>query len=343
MKKAIISIIFLASLTTIVSCKKKQADTVTPTSTDQTKATDAAASNELDKVYTDIETVFNSQQYQDTTVNANARTSAAILPCGIVSLNKRNFTITYGGVNCGSRVLSGSIAVSLIKGNLFSDQGAELKITYNNYKVLYYANNQSITYNGTAFVTNTTGGALITLFTGALNTNMIHRIRGNMTLTYDSTGTGSANVTRVWNIYRLKTFTNTSGSATGITVTVAGDTTSQTTLGNYSNVCETGISRDGYPFVCNMPTDFSWSNCGSDYAGPYKLKHGQLDYIMDLSTSNIALYANKGKWSAIAGYVYVSPTQFNFDGTCSVGGYKICDTLFKNNVPVLNFSSFQAY
>jgi hypothetical protein len=341
MKKIIFVLLIGFSATTFFSCKKSKTE---PTaSTPSGTATDASASNELDRVYSDIETVFNSQQYHDTTVNANARTTAAILPCGIVSLNKRNFTITYGGVNCGSRVLSGSISVALIKGNVFSDQGAELQITYSNYKVLYYANNQSLTYNGTAYVTNTTGGALITLFTGALNTQMIHCIRGNMTLTYDTTGTGLVNVTRAWNIFRLKTFTNAAGTATGITVDVAGDTSITNTMGTFTKVCETGVSRDGYNFVCNMPTDFFWSNCGTDYTGPYKLKHGQIDYVMDLSTSKIAAYADKAKWSAIAGYVYVSPTQYNFDGTCSVDGYKLCDSLFKSNVPILSYSAFQPY
>ena|GEM_PF-1463267 len=347
MKKLTLALFIGISVSTFFSCKKKS--TTEPTaSTPSSTASDASASNELDRVYSDIETVYNSQQYQDTTVNPNARTTAAILPCGIVSLNKRNFTITYGGVNCGSRVLSGSIAVTLIKGNLFSDSGAVLKIVYNNYQVLYYANNQSITYNGTSYVTNATGGALLTLFTGALNVKLSHRVRANLALTYDTTGKGNANVTRAWNVFRLNTYTNTNGSATGITLTITGDTsiaanTYITGTATYSSASEYGISRDGYNFVCNLTTPFYWANCGTDYSGPYILQHGQLDYSMDLSKSVLAAYATSGKWSAIAGYDYVSATQYNFIGSCSANGYKICDSLFKNNTVVLSASSFQPY
>jgi len=342
MKRIIFVLLIGFSATTFFGCKKKSTSEPTASAPAST-ASDASASNELDRVYSDIETVYNSQQYQDTTVNPNARTTAAILPCGIVSLNKRNFTITYGGVNCGSRVLSGSITVNLIKGNLFSDSLAVLQITYNNYKVLYYANNQSITYNGTSYVTNTTGGALISLFTNKINDKMSFRVRGNLTLGYDTTGLGGANISRTWNIFRLKTYTNTSGSATGITLTVSGDTSMITNTGSYAKVSEFGISRDGYNFVSNMTTNFFWANCGSDYSGPYVLQKGQLDYIMDLSSSKIAAYANSGKWSAVAGYEYINASQYNFNGTCSSNGYNLCDSLFLNGKVVYSISSFQSY
>lgn len=341
MKKILYTILIGTSIS-LVGCKKP--DEVPAAYEGRAKADDASARNELDKVYDDIEKVFNSQEYDDA---STLRTTAAILPCGSVTLNTQNFTIQYNGVNCGSRTLSGSIDVTLLTPGVFSDPDAKLKIVYNDYKVLYYANNQSITYNGTMYVTNgPNGGTMLSLFT-TTPTTVVHKVRGQLSLTFDSTGTGNANVTREWNVFRKKTYTS-NGTQTGISLSVEGDTliAAGTYIpGEYLTASEYGISRDDDKFVCNLSTPFTWSNCGSSYAGPYILKQGKVEYTVDLSTNPIAsLGVTIGTWSATAGHRYDSPNSYPFDGSCGSNGYKL-DFALKNSsgANVYSSSSFQAY
>lgn len=343
MKKIIYTFLIGASVS-LTGCKKSVNET--PANVDQSKADDASARNELDKSYSDIQTVYNSQEY----ANSSAmRTTGVILPCGSITLNAKNFTIQYNGVNCGSRVLSGSIDVTLLTSGVFSDPNAKLKIVYNNYKVLYHTNNQSITYNGTTYVTNGPNGkngTLLSLFTTTPKV-VEHKVRGQLSLTFDSTGTGNHNVIRDWNIFRKNTYTS-NGTQTGITWSVEGDTSIPTDgyiPGTYTMVSEYGFSRDGDKFVCNLSTPFMWSNCGSTYAGPYTLKQGKVEYTVDLSTNPIAAAGiTKGTWSATAGYRYDSPNNYPFDGSCSSNGYKL-DFALKNSsgTNVYSTSSFQAY
>jgi hypothetical protein len=343
MKKFIYTIL-IGTAISVFGCKKPDEVPAPASHTDRAEADDASARNELDKVYDDIEKVYNSPEYRD---GSTLRTTGVVLPCGSVSLNAKNFTIQYNGVNCGSRTLSGSIAVTLLTSGVFSDPNAKLKIVYNNYKVLYYTNNQSITYNGTMYVTNgPNGGTLLSLFTTTPAT-VVHEVRGQLSLTFDSTGTGNHNVIREWNVFREKTYTS-NGTKTGITYSVKGDTSilADTYIpGTYSMASEYGISRDGDKFVCNLSTPFTWSNCGSDYLGPYNLKQGKVEYTVDLSTNQIALFGvTKGTWSATAGYRYDSPNNYPFDGSCTSNGYKL-DFALKNSsgANVFTSSSFQAY
>ncbi|WP_299253421.1 hypothetical protein [uncultured Cytophaga sp.] len=349
MKKVVYPILLGLSIAAFVSsCKPREEAPVTPAIVDRSKPDDAGARNELDKVYSDIEKVYNSQQYSDA---SNLRTTAggAILPCGKVTFNAKSFTIDYSksGMNCGTRVLSGSVEVSLFSGNQFSDPGAVLKIEYTKYKILYYVNNQSITYNGISYVTNgPNGGTMLSLYTTTPAT-VEHRVRGLLTLTFDTTGTGTHNVTREWNIRRKNTYTS-NGTAAGIAVTVEGDTTIALDTyipGEFVSTSEYGISRDGDKFVCQLATPFNWSNCGTTYEGPYILKQGKVQYTVDLTNNPISAGGiTTGAWSATAGYKYIAPNNTPFDGSCSSDGYKL-DFSLKNSsgVDVYSTTSFQAY
>lgn len=347
--KKIIYAILIGTTITLVGCKKP--DEVPAAYVDKSKADDASGRNELDKVYSDIQTVYNSQEYADA---STLRTTAAILPCGSVSFNTnnntKNFTIQYNGVNCGSRTLSGSIDVTLLTSGVFSDAGAKLEIVYHDYKVLYYANNQSITYNGKMYVTNTTGGTLLSLFittTPPTPITVIHKVRGQVSLTFDTTGIGNHNTIREWNVFRKNTYTS-NGTQTGITWSVEGDTSIAAGTyipGAYLKASEYGISRDGDKFVCNLDPAFTWSNCGSSYAGPYILKQGKVEYTVDLTTNAISvLGVTTGTWSASAGYRYNATTGYVYDGSCDSDGYKL-DLAFKNSsgTNVYSSSSYQQY
>jgi hypothetical protein len=325
MKKLIYSITLGLVLISVLSCKKSDPP-ISPVYQDPSKADDSGARNGLQSSYDDIEKVYNSDEYA---TSANLRTTAsnAILPCGSVTFNTNNFTINYSasGVNCGSRVLSGTIDVTLVSGAKFSDAGAKLKIVYTNYKVLYAHTQQSVTYNGTTYTTNVSGGTLISLFTNTPNAEVIHTVRGDLTLTFDTLG--ASGFDRSWKVFRKKTYQNTPGTVTGITLQVEGDTTLATDsyiTGTYNNVTEMGMSMKNEKFVCNVPTPFRWENCGTSYAGPYTLKQGKVEFT-SYFTSGIfyILGYTKATWSATAGYRYDGPGAYTLDGGCGSNGYKI--------------------
>ncbi len=352
MKKIIYSILLASFPLFIFSCKKAEGEK--PVYTQKTKADDAAARSEMQRAYDDIETVYNSNDYENSS-NASMRTSATILPCGKVIFDKKNFKIDYSqsGSNCNPyRILSGSIDVTLVSGTSFSDQNATLKVVFANYKVLYTNSNESVIYNGTAYITNTSGGTLISLFTNTPNAEVIHKVRGDMTLTFDTTGTTSAVVfTRSWKIFRKRTFQNTPGTETGITFKLEGDTSFASsayfngTNGNFNNVSEIGLNIENEKFVCEVTTPFKWSDCGSDYYGPYILKQGKVEYTSyTAKPAYVALGYTKFYWSGEAGYRYDNAI-YTYDGTCSSEGYKIDFSVRKSsdNSAIYSSSAFVPY
>ena len=329
-------IIYAAMLATIslsiFSCKKTEDEK--PVYKQKTKADDASARSEIQRAYDDIETVYNSTDY--TTSSNNLRTSGTLLPCGKVTFNKKDFSIDYSqsGSNCNPyRVLSGKIDVTLVNGTKFSDQDAKLKVVFTDYKVLYINSNQSVTYNGTSYITNTSGGSLITLFTNTPNAEVIHKVRGDMTLTFDTLGT---TFVRSWKTFRKRTFRNTPGTATGITFQLDGDTSfaSSTyfagTTGTFTNVSEIGLNVDNEKFVCDVTIPFKWEDCGADYYGPYILKTGKVEYTSYTAKPiYVALGYTKFYWSGEAGYRTNTVGLATYDGSCNSEGYKIDFSLRK--------------
>ena len=314
------------------SCKKQEE--VAPKKSGQ-KADDASARNELDRAQDDIETVYNSDQYA-----GNQRGTAVNLPCGSVTLNTNNFTITYNGVNCGSRLLGGSISVTLVSGLKFSDANAKLKIVFNNYKVHYNASGEEIVYNGTTYTTNSTGGTLASLFTTTPGT-VIHKTRGVLTLTYDTTGTGGSTFSRTWNLFRKKTFSS-DGTPTGISLKFEGDTTvaADTYLpGTYTAVSEYGLDVDNRKFIHTIPTPFLWSNCGTTYSGPYILKEGRVEHTAFSDDQSV-----KYQFTATAGY-RTDGTNNILDQSCSSSGYLIdwAAYVVPSTTPFVKYAVFQAY
>lgn len=349
--KKIIYTILIGTSVLLVGCKK--ADEVPQTYEGRTKADDASARSEMQRAYDDVETVFNSQEYKDA---SGMRTSGAILPCGRVTFNTKNFTIDYSqsGSNCTPyRTISGSIDVTLVSGTYFSDQNAKLRVVFNNYKVLYTNSNQSVTYNGTAYITNTSGGSMIGLFTSTPNAEIIHSVRGDLSLTFDTLG--ASTFVRSWKIFRKRTFQNTPGTSTGITLKLEGDTSFAASTyftnvsgvsGTFSYVGEIGLNVNNEKFVCDISTPFLWANCGSNYGGPYVLKQGKVEYTSYTSNAALNLLGYpRYYWSAEAGYVINSAGVTTYDGSCDSGGYKL-DFALKNidgTSSIYSTTAFQPY
>ena len=332
MKKKWISVLAVIVMGTLLFTACKKQEEAAPASKGE-QADDASARNELDRAQNDIETVYNSDQYA-----GNQRGSAVNLLCGSVTLNTNNFTITYNGVNCGSRIIGGSIDVTLLSGTKFSDVNAKLKIVFNNYKIHYNSSGEEIVYNGTTYITNSTGGTLASLFTTTPGT-VVHKTRGALTLTYDTTGTGGSTFQRTWNLFRKKTFTS-NGAQTGISLKFEGDTIVNGYLpGTYDAVSEYGLDVENRKFIHTIPTPFVWSNCGTTYSGPYVLKTGRVEHTA-FSDNNLYKY----QFTATAGYRN-DGTNNILDQSCSSSGYLINWSAYvlPNTTPFVKYSVYQSY
>lgn len=148
--------------------------------------------------------------------------------------NPRTITITYNGTNClGNRTRTGVIVVSMAQGVRWKNAGAQISVSFQNFRVTRVSDGKSITLNGTQTYTNVSGGLLINL--PALGT-ITHTISSNnMSLTFDD---GSQ---RQWQVARQRVFTYNNG----VVITVTG-THSQNGV---SGIAEWGTNRFGNSFT----------------------------------------------------------------------------------------------
>ena len=183
-------------------------------------------------------------------------------PCGssadtsLLDTDKQ-ITFTFDGTtSCNNRVRSGVIVAKLINGNRWQDQGAVLKITFNNFSVNHLSTSLLFTYNGTKTITNVNGGLVRNLSSGS--GSVVHKVRGNITLTFDN-GTE-----RNWWIARRNTYDFNGGNPR---FTSAGDTlvADSDSLLAVMPATTGGTNRFGNTFLYRAPIDIvSLANCGWD-------------------------------------------------------------------------------
>lgn len=330
--KKLIFISGLAFASLLLSCKKTPTDDILPADDNSNlaayqKADDATAKAEYDKINDDIEKVYKDNDFSGARID---NSQAVVLPCGKVTLNPKSFKIDYNDTTCGSKVLSGSIDVTLKKGNKFSDIDAELEVKFTDYKVYYNASKSSVTYNGKQIIKNITGGK----FADLKSANSIsHSVRGTLEVSFDSLGKSSKK--RDWSIFRKKTFTST-GVETGLSFTLDGDT-----IINGKKVSEYGTNKDGYPYVNEVETPFKWENCGDNLTGPYILKTGIVNHTATNDLGILGKYT--GHFSIYAGYT-ITTGVIAFNGTCESAGYKLMLSFKKDGVAIGTPSTwFQEY
>jgi hypothetical protein len=149
--------------------------------------------------------------------------------------NPRTITITFNGTNClGTRTRTGVIVVSMAQGVRWKDAGAQINVSFQNFKITRISDNKSITINGTQTHTNVSGGLIINL--ASLNT-ITHRISSaNMSVTFDN------NQQRNWQVARQRVITYNGGN---ITINVTG----YHTQNGITGIAEWGTNRFGNAFT----------------------------------------------------------------------------------------------
>ncbi|MEP6949784.1 MAG: hypothetical protein ABI863_10940 [Ginsengibacter sp.] len=115
-----------------------------------------------------------------------------------------SITIVYNGNNCFSTsTRTGTVAISFSPGFKWSSPGAELTVTFNNFKATHLSDNKSILINGTRTITNVSGGLLRNL---ASLPSVVQKVTdANVSVTFDNTAA------RTWQNTSTRTFTYNNG------------------------------------------------------------------------------------------------------------------------------------
>lgn len=147
--------------------------------------------------------------------------------------------ITYDGLSCnGRRYRTGQVQIRKQAGTFFGMEGASVNVRYINFTVTRVASGRSFTLNSSKTFTNVTGGFIHMLGHNGFTT-LVHRVTGNIDITFDNA------TTRNWNIARQRTFT---GTRYNLVLTVDGFGTA----GEYNNLVTWGINRQGEEFFTQI-------------------------------------------------------------------------------------------
>ncbi|HWB62074.1 MAG TPA: hypothetical protein VG603_01095 [Chitinophagales bacterium] len=190
------------------------------------------------------------------------------LLCGVASVDTNSghqITLTYDSTaSCVGIIKSGQISISLNGSRHWRDQGAELSITLNNFKIANRFTGRYFILNGTETVTNETGGLAWLIMAGITpNATVAHRHRvNNLTITYSD---GSQ---RTWNVDRTRTFTSvTSSGHNTISITVSSE--------NTGNEDTWGTNRNGAQFISSLITPVISNNNANCPYKPYQGEYSQ--------------------------------------------------------------------
>lgn len=303
--------LFLASLfcTSIffTSCKEKDKTDPEPKTTTQTDQDGASA---IDDAIEDVNDII-SNKIGGGYGKSNARVTAYQLPCGIIKLDSstvngsKQYSVQYGqNTPCGFKKKSGTITFNLTNGNTFAEVGAVYSVVFTNYKVEAVATGKEVTVNGTLTVTNIDGHYIWEAV--VFNQTIKHKVRGKLLITFEN------GEVRERNHYQLRTWSSNNGW-TGLTFSVAGDT--------LINVSETGNTIDGnYPYQTRIIDALTWSNCGSDFTGPYVLKMGHAKMSVEYPNVTDAFIDIEAGYLVDAANLTSTPTKVN---NCQSNAYKI--------------------
>jgi len=229
-----------------VSCKKKESEE-TATVDEQTKqfSEDGNRYKQVsDEANDDADAAANSVVSFGRGIKSPAATYSS--PCGYTidssQASQKILTLVFDSATyClnPSRIRAGKIKVQLTQGNHWGDANSELTITFINYRVIYFINNQPhhIVFNGVKTYQNVNGVSLdFWLGTAPI----IYKERANSIQVDFENGAAHA----VWNSARRITWTY-SPQSTDLTLNVNGDST----LNGYANVDSWGTNRYSYDFT----------------------------------------------------------------------------------------------
>jgi hypothetical protein len=238
------------------------------------KPSDQTASSEVDEALNDVNDVINNKVGTGT---SQQRIAAYNLPCGVVSIdsvkNSSNhyvYSVHYGDKSsCNPyKYKSGVISFALVDSVAFNKAGSTFLVTFTDYSVEVVATGAIVTINGTIRTTNLSGGWVWEAVTSGATIS--HKVRGSINVTYPD------GQIRSRSYFQHRQWASAGGGWPNLNLTISADTATA----NYATVSEIGYTYDGnYLYETQITNPFVWGNCGSTWAGPYKLKaaHARLN------------------------------------------------------------------
>ena len=254
--KNILVILAVLSALFFASCKKAESGFTTADPNAKQHNEDVSdTKSESDNVNSDVNNALTNMS----AFGKNQQIQAISICGATIDSSQQNatipaITITFDGTTVcpnPSRVRSGSIKVELIAGTHWTDAGAQLRITHNNYKVAYTAlGSHYLTFNGVKYLTNVNGINWLTLYLGT-STAVLKERSYNMQVTFDNGQTEN------WSVARSSTWGISNYNE--IYTVVSGDTS----LNGQANVDSWGTTRFGTAFTTVMNSPWkSNSTCG---------------------------------------------------------------------------------
>jgi len=277
--------ILVISAAVVISCKKATTSAVVNTvdntseTNAKTQSSDASfVTSETDQADNDVNNTAsacarvnkNGPVATSNGVPSNADTSSTF--AGVITINY------HGQIGTTCRTRTGSITIQLMSGNKWSDSGAVLQYTFNNYKVTNNCNGKTVTLNGTRTITNLTGGNVYTITLAGNSSTIVHKVRANYTAAFTDSASTTVK-TAVWNVARKTTISYLVGL---YSISTAGDTT-------YNGIANTeswGTTRNGdaYTTVFTLPVTNN-TYCGLPYIG--RPTSGTVEYTVGSLAFNV--------------------------------------------------------
>ena len=191
MKKILIILPVVAALF-FASCKKLDGTIFTTADPNAKQHNDDVSDtkSESDNVNSDVNNALTNMS----AFGKNQQIQAISICGATIDSSQQNatipsITITFDGTTVcpnPNRIRSGSIKVELIAGTHWTDAGAQLRITHNNYKVVFTGlNNHYLTFNGIKYLTNVNGINWLTLYLGSSTATLKERSY-HMQVTFDN-------------------------------------------------------------------------------------------------------------------------------------------------------------
>lgn len=270
-----LALIVLSGSLVFTGCKKRKA---AKNEDGQASSDNRSANGELDGGIGDVNSVIQG----DNALNGRKAQNAELQklmggPCpNVYTVDTTghymgSVTLNYNGVACYNRTRTGKIRLTILNyltGTQWTDVGAQLKVEYMGYRVAKSSDaSKYIELNGTAIVTNVSGGTWWNLF---FNTqpSVIHSVTAsNLYCSFDGDGTAEYNINRKFTY----TFTG------GIFTAVGEGTGSHNSINNLENY---GKTRKGDDFTSEVKTPIVWNTSCGAYA-PIK---GEAEIKVDSKT-----------------------------------------------------------
>lgn len=234
MKITRLFLFFLLAIAVSTACKKDEPEEIQPDSSpiQQLSFDDNNVEENMDEVFIDIGQIL---------VGTNSKLD---IPCGatldsVVEVqNKIFYYISFDGLNCQeTKYRTGKMLLKIKKNDSWLLPHTKIDADFINYKVTNVFNNNYMVIDGTADLTNISGGIPALLGNGF--STVIHKINSNIDIAFNG---GSA---RDWHLHKMMVY---SGSPGNLQLAVNGFGNQQ----GQNNLLSWGTDREGRKFFIKI-------------------------------------------------------------------------------------------